>query len=808
MRTHLLFYLILLVSLPLSAQKTVYISSESGDDSNDGSSIDAPLKTISSALQLFNAIEGGTCYLMEGIYHEDIVLNGKNDITIKPYQNANVVMDGTKTITTTWEAVSGMPNVYRTAVDKDMWQLFVNNEEQIMARWPNTTFENNEIYHHEKWAVCDNSSAYGTVDNSISNGHGYDFPASLDKNISGGMVVYNFGSFKTWASAITSDISSNSFTYNTSDNGSTNGQLRNKHRFYFIEGKLHLLDAEDEWFFQEENGSKYIYAWSKAGDGSDLNHENAVIRGKVQTYAFDIRNASNVVIEGIKFFGTTVRLQACDYTSISNCVFSYPNYSKRMLKSSKPPLVTSIDQDINSGSLGSAGSSSHCTFEGNVFEYTDGEAFLAAGNNHVFHNNYMHHIDWSCANTQSLGLTVYVKGNDFEFSNNILHTTGASATLNLGNRSKVLFNDMSNTGYSQSDGSVVQHTTASVKGSETAYNWIHDTGKYGFRFDAPASTPCKAGEYGLAHHNVIWNIGDPNDNSGGIGMMIKGDHQQTYNNTVFNCLKTDILIIDEGCSDGENSTNGNSYTQNNLTDFITGHRTNVYNNAGDIPGVVTKNISQWKDDVPSAKTTDVTYDITNDKLNKAVYHYFPGASNEAGAVEYDANSVVSNRANYDFTPKDNFTDIIDSGHEILSSGLFSQGEVDSNITNSNFNPSVNTPDIGAYELGGTKWVAGIDFEPETYPWQWPFEDDPSGVFTPEHTLEAYLFPTPARQGQSVTIQSLHEIKSLEIYSLNGQKIMSLTDTHIISTNSIKPGLYIVHIQSINEQLTSKKLLVL
>ena len=274
-------------------------------------------------------------------------------------------------------------------------------------------------------------------------------------------------------------------------------------------------------------------------------------------------------------------------------------------------------------------------------------------------------------------------------------------------------------------------------------------------------------------------------------------------------IKTDILIIDENCKTTSGSTNNNSYIRNNLADFINGHRTSVYNNVGEMPGIaVTNNVSQWKDDVPSAKTTDVTYDITNDKLNKAVYHYFPGASNEAGAVEYDANSVVSNRANYDFTPKDNFTDIIDNGHEILSSGLFSQGEVDSNITNSNFNPSVNTPDIGAYELGGTKWVAGIDFEPKTYPWQWPFEEEPSGIFTPEHTLEAYLFPTPARQGQSVTIQSLHEIKSIEIYSLNGQKIMSLTDTPIISTNSIKPGLYIVHIQSNNEQLTSKKLLVL
>ncbi|WP_289053793.1 T9SS type A sorting domain-containing protein [Carboxylicivirga marina] len=808
MRTHILLFMILMMGWHISAQKTLYISSASGNDNNNGLSSETPLKSIKTALLQFNATEGGICYLMEGVYQEEIILNGKNDITIMPYQGANVVMDGTEIITASWNAVSGMPNVFRAVVDKDMWQLFVNNKEQIMARWPNTTFDNDEIYHHEKWAVCDNGSAYGTVDNIKSNGHGYDFPASLNKNISGGMVVYNFGSFKTWASAITSDISNNGFTYSTSDNGSTNGQLRSKHRYYFIEGKLHLLDAENEWFFQEENDTRYVYAWSKTGDGSDLNHEDAIIRGKVQSYAFDIRNASNVVIEGIKFFGTTVRLETCDYTSVRNCVFSYPNYSKRMLKSTEMPLVTSIDQDISTGKLANFGSSYNCTFEGNVFEYTDGEAFIAAGNKHVFHNNYMHHIDWSCANTQSLGLTVYVKGNDFEFSNNILHTTGASATLNLGNRSKVLFNDMSNTGYAQSDGSVVQHTTASVKGSETAYNWIHDTGKYGFRFDAPASTPCEAGEYGLAHHNVIWNIGDPNDNTGGIGMMIKGDHQQTYNNTVFNCLKTDILIINEGCSDGINSTNGNSFTQNNLTDFITGHRTNVYNNAGDIPGVVTNNVSQWKDDVPGASTTNVNYDISNFKLSKAVYHYFPGASNDANAVEYDANNVVINRANYDFRPKTGQTNIIDAGYEILSSKLFNQGEADSNITNSNLNPSVNAPDIGAYEVGGTVWVPGIDFEPDTYPWKWPFEEESSNIFTPEHSLDAKLFPVPVHNGQLLTVQSDQRIKSISIYNLNAQKVLVIYDRNTIPTQGLKPGSYIVHIQSDNNQITSQKLLIL
>ncbi|TLX74355.1 T9SS type A sorting domain-containing protein [Labilibacter sediminis] len=771
--------LFILLASSINAQQTFFVSPGIlGDDTNNnGLSPQMPYKTIAKAIQEIDKAQGGICYLMEGVYREEVLIDGYSNLDILPYQNANVVLDGTEIITSTWNVVAGMNNVYKAEVPKDMWQLFINDEEQIMARWPNTTFENNEIYKHEHWAVNENNAPNGTVNNIVnSSNHGYEFPPSLNANIAGGMIVANFGSFRTWARGITSDISGNSFAYATVPNG----DLRTKHRYYFIEGKLHLLDTEDEWFFQEENGKKYVYAWSKVGDGSDLNDPSAVIRGKVQSYAIDIRNSTQVTIKGLKFFGTTIRMQACDYSEVLNCIFSYPNYSKRMLKVSSAPLVTSIDQSLSTGSLSASYGSSYCKFDGCVFEYTDGEAFICEGDNHIFNNNYIHHIDWSCASTQSLGLTVYAKGSGFKFTNNVLHTTGASATLNLGTKSVVKFNDMSDTGYAQSDGSVVQHTTNSVAGSETAYNWIHDTGKYGFRFDAPAKTPCTAGEYGLAHHNVIWNIGDPADNTGGIGMMIKGDHQQIYNNTVFNCLKTDILIIDESCGSGSTtSTNNNSYTRNNWTDFISGHRTSVYDNVGDIPGIgVTNNVSQWKDDVPTASTGSVDYDVTNLSIEKPVYHYFSGANNGAGAIQYDVNDVVGNRANYDFNPKSNQSNIINAGFEILSTKLFGSTEVDVNITNDSFNPQVGNPDVGAYELGGNKWIPGIDFLPELYPWTWPDDEgnppsnDKSSGFINRPTFEydddaSYWSVTgPGINGQIVTAEAHEGTKSYTILAPN------------------------------------------
>lgn len=780
--------------------QTYYVSQYKGDDNNSGNSETSAFKTINKALSKSNV---STVKILDGVYHETIAITNKNNIEIKAATNANVVMDGTTTIDkNSWvnANINGLPNIYKAEVSHEMWQLFVDDEEKVMARWPNATFDRDQggnwIYDHTKWAVDTNNSSVGTVNNIIDNdGHGYDFndlQNPIDPAINGGILVGNFGSFRTFALPITSDISGNSFNYNGSTIGNAN---RTKHRFYFIEGKLHLLDSENEWFYQEENGKKYIYVWAESL--SEI--QSKTVKGKVQTYAFNISNSENISISGLKFFGTTVRINASNTIIIRDNVFSYPNYSRRMLGKITSPLVTSIDQNITTGRVGDNGSHS-CEFRNNVFEYTDGEALVLAGNNHIIDNNYFHHIDWSCGSTQSIGLSIYCNNSDgILFTKNTMHTTGASATLNLGTAPVIKYNDISDTGYAQSDGSIIQHTKNSVEGSETAFNWLHDTGKYGFRFDAPVPTPCTAGEYGVAHHNVIWNIGDPSDNSGGIGMMIKGDNQQIYNNTVFNCLKTDILIVDENCSTTSGSTNTNTYTRNNLTDFIGGNRSAVANNVNDIPGStqgrVTNNLSQWKDDFPQASTSNVNYDITNFMLEKPVHHFFPNADNSLAEVVYDPEKVIENNKLYNFYPKTSQNNIINSGVDIETTLLFSAGEVDVNVTNSSLYPKVDTPDLGAYEVGRTHWRPGIDFDPSAldklYPWTWP--SDPLSFKT--SALDAVkLYPNPAKDFLNFS-SSLNQIE-VTIFNTIGQKVSNIDIyDNKINVSSLNSGVYIVQLKS-------------
>ena len=675
---------LILIFSSISFSQIKFISPNGSDLNGDGS-FDNPYLTIQNGIN-----NGGSeILLLEGIYTIQEEING-SDLIIRPYLDDNVVYNGTITIndpdnlTADWEKHS--KNIYRTQIDQPIWQLFVNDQEMIMARWPNSSFENESIYKKEYWAHSESEDIDGVV-NDITDISLIDYE---DKNLSdfsndqidGAILVANFGSFKTKVKNVKSyglDIPNKKFEYSPIGN-----EYRNKHHYYFLEGKIDFLDYHNEWFYDEG----FLYMWSE--DGTDLPSLN--IKGKIHDYSLIFSNSINVTIEGIKFFATTISIQNCENVIVNQNIFTYPNYSKRMLGDTLSPLVTNIDQNIVTTSLPSNSSSSSCVFSNNVFEYTDGEALILAGNNHVVRNNYLHHIDWTCAETQSLGVTIYCSGEDLTFEKNIVHTTGASSTLSLGARARILYNDISNTGLSQSDGAVVQITKNVVTGTETAFNWFHDTEKMGFRFDAPSGSPEVAGTEGLAHHNVIWNIGK--NGYGGIGMMIKGDHHEIYNNTVFNCDKTDILILDE-----DSLINLDTYTENNAADVISNHRVDDVPDENSIPGFTSNNYSLYNDHTSNFTST------------------IEPLLNSSTDIIYNSETVLEDRYLYNFSPND--TLLIDKGIIIntISNPINSHPNVVQRNITENYVGAY--PDIGAYEYGNDLWIPGIDFTPTTFPWPWP-----------------------------------------------------------------------------------------
>ena len=206
---------------------------------------------------------------------------------------------------------------------------------------------------------------------------------------------------------------------------------------------------------------------------------------------------------------------------------------------------------------------------------------------------------------------------------------GASATLNPGNSAIIELNDMSDSGHMQSDGALIQCMVGQQPNVQIRYNWLHDTEKFGARFDGEGE-----GYGGYMHHNVIWNV------NGGI--MVKGYNHNIYNNTTFdNGDKNDIIImIEQGGNEG-------TITLNNAANKIAGHRTGLYQDYP-VPGIYDNN---WNGYENSLNVKDFLMDVENKDFrpieNSSLHNTgllyegldisYSGQNPDIGAYEFEGN---------------------------------------------------------------------------------------------------------------------------------------------------------------------------
>jgi hypothetical protein len=513
------------------------------------------------------------------------------------------VLDGTMLLDVVWEVHSG--SIWKTTLDFPVWQLFAQRQEMVMARWPNANFTDGTVWDKENhWGhgtIDDDPSAYenGTF---IDDPHGDIDLANSGLDITGAIAILNVGSFKTWTRRVLSQ-SGNTFTYDPVSGWKT------KHHDYFLEGQLAFLDTAGEWFLDTLTNELYFWPPDN-GDPNDLS-----IRGKVQSYAFEISNSDHVQIKNIEFFGTTFNFSNCDYSLIENCNLWFPSCYKRMLG------VVDNQPDMSLFT-----SSSNCLVYKCAFRYTDGSVLEMYSGNNTIEDCYFYHIDYTATDLNGLMTTIQMGGSGNVFRRNTLHKLGASATLNPGNEALIELNDMYDSGYVQSDGALVQCMVGQQPGVEIRYNWIHDTIKYGARFDGNGD-----GNNGLMHHNVMWNV------KGGI--MIKGYEHMLYNNTAFdNGDKNDIIImIEQGGNEG-------TISKNNAANKIAGHRTGNYEDYP-VPGIYDHN---WNGYETSTDVKEMLVDPENHDFRpiagsalidsgiavQAVTDGYIGTAPDLGAYEY------------------------------------------------------------------------------------------------------------------------------------------------------------------------------
>ena len=607
----------------LNAQNT-YVATPSmgGDDTNSGT-LNSPFATINKALSVMGS--GDTCFIRTGSYHEEVILDGKSNIVIMPYMGEWVVFDGTMPIQSSWTTYAG--NIYKTTLNKHIWQLFVDQQEMVMARWPNGNFSDKSIYTWDSWAsgIVDSTAGFP---NGSYNGFELVDPTKKDLgatglDLTGAIGIMNVGSFKTFNREITShNTQDNFFSYDIVPNNA----YRDKHHHFFVEGKLELLDQPNEWFYDTTSKTLYLYA------DNGQNPNGREIKGKVQDYAFTINNSSNITLKNIYFFSSTFFAKSSNNILIEECHFSFPNCSKRMLREFEvAPNVSTLGQ---SGAVNEVHNS---VIRKCLFEYTDGEALRIYGDSNIVENCYMQYIDYTVSELPFLMIGVYFNGDANKFLYNTVHHAAASAFLAPGTTPEFAYNDVWSTGALQSDGSVYQGTSATVQNSNIHHNYIHDTPKYALRFDAPGGSPGQAGQYGKMHHNIAVRTN---------GIMVKGNHHYICYNTTFSSKKNGLIILDE------DNSNDSSFIYNNFSEEMSAHRANQI----PIPGIASNNWNGYDNtgvNFYDLMDTNTYLPLSSSLLVdggisvSAINHTINGAAPDIGALEL---GVLPWEAGVDWSP--------------------------------------------------------------------------------------------------------------------------------------------------------------
>ena len=192
--------LIIFLSNSLIYSAEYYVSA-TGDSLNLGT-FDSPFfLKVQQAADVMQS--GDICYIKrQGVYHEEVSIDNRNGTSSSPiiftsYQDERVVFDGTKQIDSEWIQFSG--DIWVTEIDFDIWQLFIDYEEMVMARWPNANFIDGSIWDKE------NHWGHGLIDddeNAYENGTMIDKPngnVSLENigfDIVGATAILNVGSLK------------------------------------------------------------------------------------------------------------------------------------------------------------------------------------------------------------------------------------------------------------------------------------------------------------------------------------------------------------------------------------------------------------------------------------------------------------------------------------------------------------------------------------------------------------------------------------------------------------------------------------
>lgn len=227
---------LLLILSVLISYSAVYYVSPTGNDLNNGTSVNTPWQTITRANQA-NLQPGDKILFQRGGTFRGRINAYVNGITYEAYGSGNNPIINASRTTTNWVVHSG--NIWKTTISGPVTNIFCNNVLMTLARYPNTG-----------WLRNNNGS--NTQLNSIQLTQPSGYWTGTQAVIRSTTWSYNVATINSYTAG--------TLNFNSLANGDASYNLQNYTWGFFMQNKLSELDIAGEWFYDAATSQLYFWA--------------------------------------------------------------------------------------------------------------------------------------------------------------------------------------------------------------------------------------------------------------------------------------------------------------------------------------------------------------------------------------------------------------------------------------------------------------------------------------------------------------------------------------------------------------------
>jgi len=420
------------VLFSFSVNATVYYVSNSGSDSNSGTSESSPWKTIAK-VNGFTPKPGDQILFKRGdewTGNITVKASGTSSsrITYGAYGTGDKPKIYGSEIITGWTKYSG--NIYKATYNTKIVQLFIDGSRAKVARYPNSGYMMVNTVNSAKSFTC----------NSLSESINYSGASWIARTSPYSMVTMNVSS----SSSKTLTLSSSPYP-----------NINTKTGFVLV-GKLEFLDSAGEWYY--DSTTKSVYFWTPNGD-SPANHK---VMGSVYEYGVAGGSYNSITIKDFELLHNSVCgiYSSGSYVNIENNTISQPD-AKGIFVS--PGLSNVISNNYVEGA-------NHIGIEGysNTSTYSD---------NKINNTALLDELGLSGIGQWYMGSGLYVEGDDNIIKYNRVTNSGYNG-IQFHKRNVVEYNFVQNALLTKDDGGGIytaaagSYPNAPTSGSIVRYNII------------------------------------------------------------------------------------------------------------------------------------------------------------------------------------------------------------------------------------------------------------------------------------------------------------------------------------------------